>query len=148
MMKGVDYIGVTVVFLCHDGRGNILMHRRSAECRDEQGGWDIGGGGLDHGESVEDGVIREITEEYGVQPKVITGLGYRDVHRVHAGTRTHWVALDFAVEVPRKSVLIGEPHKFEEIAWYTIDNLPDKMHSQLPVFFEQYQKTLKELLLR
>ena len=64
MIKGVDYPGVTVVFLCHDGKGNYLLGKRSKNCRDEQGRWDSGGGGLDLGSSVEETLKREIKEEY------------------------------------------------------------------------------------
>ncbi len=50
MKKGVDYTGVCVVFYCHDGQENVLMHKRSNKCRDEFGRWDIGGGGFEFGE--------------------------------------------------------------------------------------------------
>lgn len=42
MVKGIDYIGITCIFFCHDGNGKILMHKRSKNCRDEIGNWDIG----------------------------------------------------------------------------------------------------------
>ena len=54
MQKGVDYIGITVSFVCHDGTGNYLMNKRSVNCRDEHGTWDFGGGGLEIGEKIED----------------------------------------------------------------------------------------------
>lgn len=65
LRKGIDFIGVTCVFYCHDGKGNFLLHQRSENCKDEQGRWDCGGGGLEVGEEFEDGVKREIMEEYG-----------------------------------------------------------------------------------
>lgn len=37
MKNGIDYIGVGVVFFCHDGGGNFLMNKRSKNSRDEQG---------------------------------------------------------------------------------------------------------------
>lgn len=43
MKPGVDYIGVCVVYLCHDGQGNFVMNKRGKNCRDEVGKWDIGG---------------------------------------------------------------------------------------------------------
>lgn len=54
MKRGIDYIGNSVVYFCHDGKGNFVMAKRSANARDEHGKWDIGGGGLEFGEKVED----------------------------------------------------------------------------------------------
>jgi 8-oxo-dGTP pyrophosphatase MutT (NUDIX family) len=65
LRQGIDHIGVSVVFLCHDGKGNFLFHKRSDACRDEQGTWDCGGGGVELGDSVEDTLRKEIMEEYG-----------------------------------------------------------------------------------
>src|SRR6185295_6821186 len=64
MKKGIDHIGVTVVYFCHDGKGNVLMAKRSANTRDEQGRWDIGGGGVEFGDTVEDTLRKKIKEEY------------------------------------------------------------------------------------
>ena len=61
--RGVDYIGVTVNFIIHDGKGNVLLQKRSQNCRDEQGRWDIGGGALEFGEKLEDAVRREVKED-------------------------------------------------------------------------------------
>jgi hypothetical protein len=47
MKKGIDCIGNTVVFACHDGQGNYLLSKRSTACRDEHGTWDQGGGGIE-----------------------------------------------------------------------------------------------------
>jgi 8-oxo-dGTP pyrophosphatase MutT (NUDIX family) len=145
MQKGIDYIGVTVVFFCHDGRGNFLMAKRSKNTRDEQGRWDIGGGGLDFGVSVEETLEKEIKEEYSTDIKKYTFLGYRDVHRAHNGTKTHWVGLDFAVLIDPKKVKNGEPHKFDEIAWYTLDTIPENAHSQFPEFLRLHKKKLLKL---
>lgn len=57
MKKGIDYIGVTVSFYCHDGAGNFVLHKRNHNCRDEHGCWDFGGGGLKHGETLEDAFV-------------------------------------------------------------------------------------------
>ncbi len=63
VQKGVDFTGVTVVFLCHDGQGNILLSKRSTQCRDEHGTWDPGGGSIEFGDHVEDTLRREIAKE-------------------------------------------------------------------------------------
>ncbi|MBI2474503.1 MAG: NUDIX domain-containing protein, partial [Candidatus Taylorbacteria bacterium] len=99
MKKGEDYTGVSVIYLCHDGKGNYLLNKRSANCRDEHGRWDCGGGGLEFGDTVENTLKKEIMEEYGVEVLGSEFLGFRDVHREHDGMKTHWIALDYKVLV-------------------------------------------------
>jgi len=60
--KGVSFTGITTVFLCHDGKGNLLLGKRSKNTRDEHGRWDVGAGGLKHGQTVEENLKREIKE--------------------------------------------------------------------------------------
>lgn len=142
MKKGIDYPGVSIIFLCHDGKGNILLNKRSANCRDEHGKWDCGGGGLEFGHKAIDTLKKEILEEYCTDIIGFEFLGFRDVHRNHEGVDTHWIALDFKIHVDREKVMNGEPHKFEELKWFTMDQLPSGMHSQLPAFFEKYKEKI------
>ena len=143
MRKGVDYTGISVVFACHDGAGNFLFSKRSTQCRDEHGAWDPGGGGLEFGDTVETTLRKEIKEEYCTDVLSFESLGYRDVHREHEGTKTHWIALDFKVLIDRTKVRNGEPHKADEIEWFTLVNLPNPMHSQWPIFFDLYKNKLE-----
>jgi 8-oxo-dGTP pyrophosphatase MutT (NUDIX family) len=142
MKKGVDYTGVAIVYLCHDGKGKFLMARRNAKTRDEHGCWDTGGGGLEFGETVEDTLKKEIREEYCCDVLKYEFLGFRDVHRTHKGTATHWVTLDFKVLVDPDQAKIGEPDKFDEIGWFSLDALPNNLHSQLPGIIEKYRNSL------
>ncbi len=142
MKKGEDFTGVTIVYFCHDGNGNFLMNKRSANCRDEHGCWDQGGGGLEFGDTVENTIRKEVQEEYCTDVINFEFLGYRDIHRTHNDKNTHWVALDFKVLVDKEKARNGEPHKFDEIGWFQINNLPENLHSQLPKFIEKYKGRL------
>lgn len=142
LKKGEDFIGITIVFFCHDGKGNFVMAKRTANTRDEHGNWDIGGGSLEFGEMVEDTLKREIKEEYCTDVINFEFLGYRDVHRINNGKKTHWVALDFMVEIDPTKISNGEPHKCEEVKWFTLDKLPENVHSQFPIFLKLHQKKL------
>ena len=129
LKRGVDYIGVTVNFLVHDGNGRILLQKRSQQCRDEQGRWDIGGGAVEFGESLDDAVLRELREELNVTPLHYEFVQHYDAHRVNDGVPTHWIAITYAVHVNPKEVQINEPHKIDEIGWFTLDTLPEPRHS-------------------
>ncbi|MEV6305214.1 NUDIX domain-containing protein [Actinoplanes sp. NPDC051861] len=123
---------VSCVFVCHDGAGRILLARRSRAARDEPGAWDCGAGALEFGESFEDAVRREVAEEYSVTPREITQLGVRNVIR----PESHWVAIVFAVRVDPEAARIGEPHKFDELGWFSPGDLPAPVHSQLAATLE------------
>ena len=142
MKRGMDYIGVSAVYFCHDGEGNVLLAKRSSNARDEIGRWDIGGGAIEFGETPEDTVRKEIKEEYITDVLGMEFLGYRDVHRTHEGKPTHWIALDFKVLVDRSQAKLGEPHKFDDFGWFTLGTLPSPLHSQLPTFLEKYRGRL------
>ncbi len=120
------------------------MAKRSDNTRDEHGRWDIGGGGLEFGETVEETLRKEIKEEYCTDILSYEFLGFRDVHREHQGKKTHWIALDFKVLVDSRRVKNGEPHKFDKVEWFTFDALPQNLHSQLPNFLKLYRAKLKE----
>ncbi|MEK7567777.1 MAG: NUDIX domain-containing protein [Patescibacteria group bacterium] len=142
MKKGEDYTGISVVFLCRDGEGNYLLQKRGKNCRDEIGNWDCGGGAIEFDETVENTLKNEIAEEFDTKVLDFEFLGFRNVHRVHNGKKTHWVTLDFKVLVDKSKVKNNEPNKFEEIAWFRLDNFPKPLHSQLPKFLEKYKGKL------
>lgn len=150
MQKGIDHTGISITFFCHDGAGNFLLRKRSANCRDEHGTWDPGGGGLELHDTVFDTLRKEIKEEYCTEVLAHEFLGYRDVHRLAPpkatgepnGQKTHWLALDFKVLVDKHKVKNGEPHKLDEIGWFRLDALPSPLHSQFPYFLEKYRDKL------
>ena len=131
LKRGVDYIGVTVAFVCHDGKGKILLNKRSENCRDEQGRWDNGGGALEFGEMFEDCLRREIREEYCVDAEEIVSIGTFNNLREHQGKTTHWVAIVYAVKVDPSKIQNGEPTKIDELGWFSPDALPSPQHSSL-----------------
>ncbi|MDB5237010.1 MAG: pyrophosphohydrolase [Parcubacteria group bacterium] len=139
MKNGVDYIGNTVVFMCHDGQGNYLLGKRSTQCRDEHSTWDPGGGGIEFGDTEIETLKKEIMEEYCTDVLDYEFLGYRSVHREDKGVPTHWIALDFRVLVDREKVRNGEPHKLDEIGWFKLGEFPDPPHSQFPYFLKKYK---------
>ena len=118
------------------------MAQRSENARDEQHIWDIGGGAVEFGQTVEDALRSEIKQEYCTDVIDYEFMGHRDVHRSRGGLPTHWIALDFKVLVDPLKVAIGEPHKFDDIGWFTQSTLPKNVHSQLPTFLELYKSKL------
>jgi len=142
MKFGVDFIGVGVVFYCHDGKGDVLMSKRGGDSKNEIGRWDIGGGKVEFGEQITEALAREIKEEYLTDVLEKEFLGYRDVFVEYSGTANHWVAFDFKVLVDRSRSGNGEPHKFDDVRWFAKNDLPEPQHSQLPTFLAKYADRL------
>jgi ADP-ribose pyrophosphatase YjhB (NUDIX family) len=143
MKRGIDHIGVGVIFFCHDGKGNVLLNKRTKKCRDEHDAWDPGGGSMEIGEAVMDTLKREIKEEYCVDIISSKFLGFRDVHRIdEKKNKTHWIALDFKILIDKKKVKNGVPDKHSEIKWFKFNDLPKPLHSQFPFFLKKYKGKL------
>lgn len=139
---GTDCIGIVVCFFCHDGNGRFVMDKRSTNARDEQGTWEIGGGAVELHDGVEGTLKREVKEEYGADIHSFEFLGFRDVHRLTNGKKSHWITLDFKVLVDPIQVKNGEPKKFDAVEWFTPGTLPNPTHSQFKTFMKKYQKKL------
>jgi len=145
--KGTSFVGVGTVFFCHDGNGKFLMSKRSKKCRDEQGRWEIAGGGLKWGSTAEENIIREVKEEFAANTMKVRFMGYRDVFRkLDDGTPTHWLMLDYAVKVDPKEVKRNEPDMSEAIGWFRLDNQPEPVHSQHKKFMRKYKKEIETIL--
>lgn len=139
LRRGIDHIGVSASFVIHDGKGRVLLQKRGAKARDENGNWDVGGGAIEFGEPIDEAVRREIKEELCCNPVDIQFMTVYDAFRDLSGDRTHWIAIMHAVQVDPAQVSIGEPHKIDEIGWFTSDSLPSPLHSQ---FWRSYQVAL------
>jgi 8-oxo-dGTP diphosphatase len=129
--RGIDFIGVTVPFVVHDGNGRFLLQKRSVNCRDEKGTWDVGGGSMEFGEEWEDAVRREVKEEIGTNPSEVIFLKAYNALRNNEGKRTHWIALVHAAKVNPGKVKINDKDKIDEIGWFNLNNLPKPLHSQM-----------------
>jgi 8-oxo-dGTP diphosphatase len=61
-------------------RGDRLLLARLSSRAVEEGRWTLPGGGVDHGESPETALVREVHEEAGLSPTVRALVGVHDVH--------------------------------------------------------------------
>jgi len=144
---GFDFIGITTPFYCHDGKGNLLMHKRTIKCRDEHERWDTGSGKLEFTLSLEENVLQEVLEEYSCKGEIQEQLPAHDIFRTHNGVQTHWIAVPFFIKVNPKDVKIGEPEKMSEIGWFRIDSLPSPLHSGFEYTFKRYKAFFEKYLI-
>lgn len=148
MKIGIDYIGVSTSFYCHNGKGKWLLHKRSINCRDERGAWDSGGGKLEFGLTLEENVLKEIREEYGCEAQIQQQLSAITLLRKSIdGTQTHWIIIPFILFLDEKNVSkvkISDPEKMAELGWFTLDNLPHPLHSGFQKTITLYRKIFEK----
>ena len=138
MQAGIDYTGVTVAFFCHDEQGLYLMQKRSQHCRDERGRWEFGGGRLEFGESLEEGLHRELGEEYGCTGTIEQQLPAISHMRSDTDVTTHWITIPYIVRIKHAEAFINEPKSIDEIGWFAINKLPTPLHTACKCELEEF----------
>ncbi|MBP9782105.1 NUDIX domain-containing protein [Candidatus Woesebacteria bacterium] len=139
LQSGIDYIGVTTPFYCHDGKGHLLLAQRSSGARDEHGAWDPGSGQLEFGSSIEENILKEVKEEYGCEAIIQKILPAHSILRTLDGKQTHWLAVPAFVLVDRAQVRLMEPTKFSQFGWFALEQLPPPLHQGFTFSFEKYK---------
>jgi 8-oxo-dGTP pyrophosphatase MutT (NUDIX family) len=140
IIAGIDYIGITTPFYCNNGKGIFVLHKRSKKCRDEQGTWDFGGGKLKFFEQPEEGVLREVAEEYGCQGIIQEQLPPISIIRELNETKTHWLAIPFFIRLDITKVKINDPEKIDELGFFDLKKLPQPLHLGLKKTMKIYQQ--------
>lgn len=146
LRPGLDYVGVSTPFYCHDGKGHILLAKRTEGARDEHGTWDPGSGELAFGSSVKDNILREVREEYGCAGEIQEFLPAHSIFREMDGVMTHWIAIAAFVLVDPDQVELTEPDKFSDLGWFTLDTMPTPLHRGFAFTLEQYKSTFMAVL--
>lgn len=141
---GFDFTGVSVRTVCTDGQGRFLLQKRSIEARDEQGKWEFGGGHLEFGESISEGVLRELQEEYGCSGMILEQLPSFDSVRDHKGESTHWLFIPFVIEVDPAEVSLTGEQAIEEIGWFSLDALPEPLLSGAVETIKRHEPILRK----
>lgn len=133
MKTGIDIIGISTSFYCHNGKGEWLLHKRSDACRDEKGMWDSGGGKLEFGLTLEENVLKEIQEEYCCNALIEEQLpAITLIRETSEGVLTHWIVVPFILLIPdgeEQKVRIGDVEKMSKLGWFSFGSLPHPLHS-------------------
>lgn len=119
-----DTVRPGVCAVIFDGDGKVLLERRS-----DNGFWGLPGGGVGVGESVEQAVKREVTEETALQVEVKRLVGvYSDPRRYNIsfypdGNVVHWVTVVFECVLVDGELRIS--HESTDIGYFNVEDLPE-----------------------
>ena len=100
-------------------RGRVLLVRRSPQARHYPDVWDLFGGHVEAGESLEEALRREAREELGVEVESFHSLG-----TVYDPVEPAEVTV-FAVVAWRGEPVNAAPDEHSTIGWFSLNELPD-----------------------
>lgn len=121
-------------FLCRDGL--VLLGLRSKHRASYPGVWDAIGGHAQEGESPQEALVRELSEEIGVTPTEFMELATLSEPTLET-TRTHHI---FLVTGWTASGPVARGDEHSEIRWFTIQEAVE-----LNLAHPDYAKLLKQL---
>ncbi|NMB83945.1 NUDIX domain-containing protein [Candidatus Roizmanbacteria bacterium] len=126
MKPGIDYIGVAVGAMIFNGKRELFLTKRGKKATNERGCWEVPGGKVNFGETLQEAIKREMKEEYGVDIEVIEQLPAAD-HLI-PDEKQHWVPTTFLAKIKKgQKPKIMEPQKCDAIGWFTLDKLPQPL---------------------
>ena len=121
MQQGVDYIGVSSGAVIRNDEGKFFAALRGRGARNEAGKWEFPGGAVEFGEDLKQAVVREIKEEHGVELDIVEFLSFENV--ILKEEHQHWVAFTYLCRIKNGEPKILEPHKCDQIGWFTLEQL-------------------------
>jgi 8-oxo-dGTP diphosphatase len=93
--------------------GRYLLARRR-----DIGWWHLVGGGLEYGETIQQGLLREVREEIGVSIDILRLVG------VYAKPQKQEVVLTFLCHLAADTTEPKTSEEITEIGWFATDDLP------------------------
>lgn len=139
MKPGIDYIGVAAGAMIFNDKGELFLSKRSKNCKNERGHWEIPGGSVEFGEKLEDAVRREMREELGIE--IIILQQFPAANHIISSENQHWIPTTFLAKLAKgHKPKILEPEKCDGIGWFSLANLPTPLSLITKIDLEQYRK--------
>jgi 8-oxo-dGTP diphosphatase len=105
-------------------QGRLLLGKRCDHRSSYPGVWDMPGGHVEAGETAEQALVRELSEELGVIPTAWRNVTTLRAPAQSAGSVNPLRLHIFLVTQWRGEPRNAQPDEHERIAWFTADELP------------------------
>lgn len=141
MKKGIDYIGVSVGAMIFNDERELFLSKRSQNCKNEKGCWEIPGGGVYFGEKLVDAIKREMMEEYGIEIELLKQFPAAD--HIIPDEKQHWVPTTFLARIKDgQKPAIKEKDKCDAIGFFSLDDLPSPLSIITKIDIDFYNQDL------
>jgi len=138
LKPGKDYIGVGGGVLIFNRKKEILLMKRAGTVRNNAGWWSKPGGKVEYGETVLSMVKREIKEEANIDIDVWGYLPHTD--HIMKKEKQHWIAINFIANYKKGELKNMEPHKCDEVRWFSLNDLPKRIEQTTKEAIKNYLK--------
>lgn len=100
----------------------LLFGRKKKDVGPYPNTWHLIGGGVNDGESLQDAIRREVTEESGVVIEIVKSFGFGDDYEPDKhGETTHYIFLVFLAKYISGEIKAGDD--IEKLEWFSKDKL-------------------------
>ncbi|MBL7057641.1 NUDIX domain-containing protein [Candidatus Woesearchaeota archaeon] len=130
------------IMLLKDGK--VLLGKRHTDPKKADselnlvGTWTMPGGGLEYGESFEEGATRELMEETGMKLNSVKVICVNEDMNEFA----HFVTIGMFCDDFEGEPKVLEPDEITEWDWFDLDDLPEPMYFPSVHVLENYKKNL------
>ncbi len=120
-------------------RNNKLLLLRRKNTGYEDGNYGLPAGHLEDGESVTEGLCREIKEEIGItlNPKKVSL-----VHVMHRREKDIRIDLFFTAKDTKGTPINAEPKKCDDLSWFPMNKLPKNTIGYIKQAISNYTKKI------
>lgn len=125
LKAGKDYIGVGGGVLIFNKNKEILLMKRGKNSKNDFGYWAKPGGSIELGETAVTMIKREIKEEINIELDIWGELPHTD--HIIKKEGQYWMAINFLANYKKGKLKNMEPHKCDELKWFSLKKLPKKL---------------------
>lgn len=137
---GMTYVGVGIGVIAlekkqaRDESDKVVLTKRNDGANNRSGLWELPGGTLELGETLEEAVIRETEEETGltVNPLFCCGI-YQDFPG-----KQHWISLTYVADIAGGKLENKEKGKFDEVGLFPLNDLPEPLSALTEIAIRDY----------